>query len=451
VKKIDIKEVIDKSKMGRFHYILLISFMILTFFDGYDMFYLGNIIPSLIEEWNITQVQAGMLTSYGLLGMVIGALSLSILADKIGRKVSILISMISFAGFTLLASFSNDPTSFGILRFIAGLGLGGILPILNASLAEYAPKKNRVALVALMNIGAPIGGVLTSASAMYLLPNFGWRPVLWLGALPLLLTPLLFKIIPDSPAFYYKRNKKTELANVLNKIAGKKIYHSNDEFTLMLDERKGSSVKKLFMDKRSLTTLMFWIAMFMNLIALYGLSTWIPAIMLNAGYSLVSSLSFLLMLKAGAIVGAISGGRLSDRFGGKKVILLSFTLAFVTLITLGLQPNPIFSYMLLFIAGATISGTQMVSNSYISQYYPTEIRSTGAGWALGVGRIGGILGPILGGVVLSNTVPYAINFIVFAVPCLISALAFCFVRHKYNEKVTPAKIDQVEATVNVQN
>lgn len=452
MKKVDVKEIIDTSKFGRFHLNLLIALLFIVLCDGYDMFYLGNIIPSLIADWGITTVQAGAITSSGLFGMVIGALVLGTLADKIGRKASIFISIVVFSGFTFLAGFSNDHITFGILRFIAGLGIGGILPTLNASLAEYAPKKNRMTLIVLMNIGAPIGAVLTSVSAMYLLPDFGWRPVVWLGALPLLFLPLLFKIIPDSPAIYVKRNQKAKLANVLNRVVGENIYTENDEFTLTVDSKKGSSVKKLFMNKRAVNTLLFWIAIFMNLIVLYGLSTWIPKIMQNAGYSLVSSISFLLMLKAGAILGAIGGGRLSDRFGAKRVIYIYFMLAFVALSILSLQPSSTLSYILLFIAGATTSGTQMVSNGYISQYYPTEIRSTGIGWTLGIGRIGAIIGPILGGYVLSQNVPYATNFLVFAIPCLISAIAFWFVQENFGKASVAAETNKnLETAIKIQN
>lgn len=432
---VDVKTVIDQSHVNPFHIKLLITFIIITMFDGYDMFYLGNIIPSLIQDWGITTTTAGILMSSGLVGMALGAVILGMVADRMGRRFTVSFAIFTFSIFTFIASFAVEPIFFAICRFLAGLGLGGVIPVLNASLGEFLPKKRRIAIVTLVNIGAPIGGMLTSLTAIYIVPHFGWRPVLWIGSLPLFLIPFVLKVLPNSPEYNFRNRQFEKLSDVLNKITGKNIYNANDfKYTFTSQNVKNqSSVKSLFTDKRAVSTLLFWVAVFMNLVALYGLSTWIPSIMVQAGYSLTLGISFLLILKLGAIVGAVIGGGFTNRFNAKFVIVVYFIVGFIALIILGLKPPFIISYILLFISGAATNGTQMLMNSYIAQFYPTHIKATGTGWSIGIGRIGGIVSPIIGSLILSSiAMPYIVNFLLFAIPCFIAAISFFYVQEKYS-------------------
>lgn len=433
---VDIKKVIDGSKMNSFHFKLLFVFILLAMFDGYDMFYLGNIIPSLIREWQITPETAGMITSSGLFGMVIGALFLGMMADKLGRRQTIVAATVLFSLFTLIASFSMNAIFFSVCRFIAGLGLGGILPVLNASLGEVLPKDKRISVVTLVNIGVPIGSVLTSLVAMFIIPQLGWRAMLWVGALPILFVPLILKVVPNSPEYSYRQGRFEDLAQLLNRITNQTTYNAQTYTYIFRKDEKGEQKNKLFdlfVNHRALTTLIFWTASFMNLVALYGLSTWLPQMMVNAGYSLTSSISFLLILNIGSIAGAIVGGGLADWFRVKYVIVLYFATCFAVLMFLGFKPVALITYTLLFIAGATTSGTQMLINSYIASFYPSHIKSTGTGWGIGIGRIGGICGPLIGGLILGlGTLPYIYNFVVFAIPCLIAAIVILFVQEKYS-------------------
>lgn len=431
--KIDVSSFIDNQKFNRFHLSLLLSCIFIIVVDGYDMFMLGAIMPALMEDWGMDAVTGGKLGSYALFGMMIGALVFGPFADRFGRKTAILICTVIFSVFTFTSGFANSPDSFGIQRFIAGIGLGGVMPNLIALVTEYAPKKLKSTLVAIMFSGHAFGGIVASLGALALLPNFGWKAVVFLAAIPLLILPILIKVMPESYSFLIKVNKKEKLVQTLNRVEKDVTFSEKDEYVIHVSDDNDTSLKKLFTDKRGLSTVMFWVAAFMSLLVMYGLSTWLPKIMQNAGYPMGSSLLFLVTLNLGGVTGAIFGGKLADKFGSRKVLLVFFLLGFLSLSALSLRPSAFLLYALLFIAGATTTGTQINTNAYVSQYYPSGIRSTGVGWELGIGRIGGMLGPTLGGFLLSSQLPFHINFLSFAIPSIFGAIAILLVQEKYGQ------------------
>ncbi|MEI3614280.1 MFS transporter [Pseudogracilibacillus sp. SO30301A] len=433
MKEINVNNFIDNQNFKRFHLVLLISCIFIIVADGYDMFMLGAILPQLMEEWAMDSVTAGKIGSYGLLGMMLGAMIFGPIADRFGRKSVILICTFIFTVFTFTSGFANDPFSFGVQRFIAGIGLGGVMPNLIALITEYAPKNLRNTLVAIMFSGHAFGGILASLGALVLLPIFDWRAVVWVAGLPLFALPILYKVLPESYSYYMKENKKEKLIPILNKMNENDSFDKEDVFIMNKTDDTDTSFKKLFIEKRALSTLMFWVAAFMCLLVMYGLSTWLPKIMQSSGYPVGSSLLFLITLNLGAVVGAIFGGKLADRFGSRKVLITFFIIGFLSLTALSFRPNAIVLYILLFIAGGTTTGTQINTNSYVSQFYPSGIRSTGVGWELGVGRIGAMIGPALGGFLLSSQLPLQFNFLAFAIPCIIGAIAIWLVQEKYGQ------------------
>ena len=428
---VNVAKMIDESKFNHFHGVVLFWCAFTIIFDGYDLVIYGSVLPSLMEEWSLTPNQAGTLGSVALIGMMLGALIFGPLADKIGRKNVILFCIALFSLFTGLIGISSGSLEFGIYRFIAGLGLGGVMPNAIALMTEYSPKSLKSTLVSIMFSGYSVGGMLAAGLAILLLGQFGWRSLFFVGALPLLFLPLMYKTLPESPRFLLMKNESNKIGQLLTKINPTFTYRENQTFELMKTEETGAPVIKLFKNGRALSTIMFWITFFMCLLMIYGLNTWLPKLMDGAGLS-VSGLMFLLVLNFGAIFGAIFGGRLADRWNPKSVLLVFFILAAVSLTLLGWTTNIILLYILVAIAGATTIGTQIICNAYISQYYPTEMRSSGLGWALGIGRLGAIAGPMIGGILLTMGLPFYQNFLVFAIPGIIGALALCFVQEKYS-------------------
>jgi len=428
---INVSTKIDQSKFNKFHGLVLFWCAFIIIFDGYDLVIYGSILPSLMEEWSLTPNQAGTLGSIALIGMMLGALIFGPLADRMGRKNVIIFCIALFSLFTGLIGISSSPVEFGIYRFIAGLGLGGVMPNAIALMTEYSPKSLKSTLVSIMFSGYSVGGMLAAGLAIFLLPELGWRSLFFIGALPLLALPIMYKTLPESPRFLLMKNKSNEMGNILSKVDPSFTYRENITFEQFRTEEVGSSVSKLFKNGRALSTIMFWIAFFMCLLMIYGLNTWLPKLMDGAGLS-VSGLMFLLVLNFGAIFGAIFGGRLADKWNPKSVLLVFFISAAVSLTLLGWVTNIVLLYVLVGIAGATTIGTQIICNAYISQYYPTEMRSSGLGWALGIGRLGAIAGPLIGGVLLTINLPFYQNFLVFAIPGILGAIALFFVQEKYS-------------------
>jgi len=440
MRKININDFIETQKFNRFHLMLLLSCIFIIVTDGYDMFMLGAILPSLMEEWGMDAITAGKIGSYALFGMMIGALVFGPIADKFGRKKVIMICTAIFSIFTFTSGFSNDPSSFGLQRFIAGIGLGGVMPNLIALVTEYAPKKLKSTLVAVMFSGHAFGGIVAALGALALLPNFGWKAVVWIGGLPILAVPLLLKVMPESYGYFINKNNKDKLVETLNRINPVDQFSANDEFVMRVQNETDTTFVKLFTEKRAFSTIMFWVAAFMSLLIMYGLSTWLPKLMVASGYPLGSSLLFLITLNLGGVTGAIFGGKLADKFGSRPVLVTFFIIAFCALTALSFKPNSFLLYVLLFLSGATTTGTQINTNAYVSQYYPTGIRSAGVGWELGVGRIGGMLGPALGGFLLSSQLPIHYNFLAFAIPSIIAGIAILLVQEKYGQiKQTSSK------------
>jgi len=423
MRNIDVHEVIDNARFSRFHWMVMALCALLLIFDGYDLFIYGVVLPAIMQEWGLTPLQAGALGSYALFGMMFGALTFGTLADRIGRKKGIAICFALFSSATIVNGFASNPTEFGICRFLAGLGCGGLMPNAVALMNEYAPKRLRSTLVAVMFSGYSVGGMLAAGVGIYMLPRFGWESMFFAAAVPLLLLPLIFWLLPESVGFLVRQGRLVQARAILRRVDGERAIAADDQLLLTDTKGKGGAVLELFREGRALRTLCLWLAFFCCLLMVYALSSWLPKLMANAGYSLGSSLSFLLALNFGGMAGAILGGWLGDRFNLVKVMVAFFVAAALSISLLGFNsPTPLL-YLLIFVAGATTIGTQILLYACAAQFYGLSIRSTGLGWASGIGRNGAIVGPLLGGALLGINLPLQLNFLAFAIPGAIAAIA----------------------------
>src|SRR5690606_17173090 len=329
---------------------------LLLIFDGYDLFIYGVVLPVIMQEWGLTPLQAGALGSYALFGMMFGALIFGTLADRIGRKKGIAICFLLFSTATVLNGFASTPTEFGIFRFLAGLGCGGLMPNVVALMNEYAPKKLRSTLVAIMFSGYSLGGMFSAGLGIFMLPRFGWEAMFFLAAVPLLLLPIILWKLPESVGFLVRQGRTEQARKLLNQIDPSRALSLGDELVMSEVKGKSASVLELFRNGRGVRTLSIWVAFFCCLLMVYALGSWLPKLMANAGYSLGSSLSFLLALNFGGMFGAILGGWLGDRLNLAKVVVVFFALAAVSIALLGIKtPMPVL-YALITIAGATTIG-----------------------------------------------------------------------------------------------
>ncbi|WP_419224925.1 MFS transporter [Acinetobacter sp. A2] len=431
----NVNAVVDQAKFKPFHLKIVLWCVFVVIFDGYDLAINGVALPLLMQEWNMTAVQAGMLASTALAGMMFGAMLFGMLADKIGRKNVILICVTLFSGFTFWGGFASTPTEFGILRFIAGLGIGGVLPNLVALTSEYAPQKMRSTLVTTMFSGYAVGGILAALLGAWLTPSFGWEIMFYIAGLPLLALPLLWFFLPESLTFLVKKQQYERARHIVQQISPQENISSQTQFVLNEVQTPDASIAALFKNGRSMSTLLFWCCFFMCLLMVYALGSWLPKLMMAAGYSLGNSLMFLMAMNIGAVIGTIGGGILADRFHLKPVIIGMFLLGAFSLVGLGFNsPQPVI-YLLVAMAGASAIGSSILLYSFVAQYYPLTIRSTGIGCASAVGRVGAIVGPIIIGILLGMDLPHKMNFLAVAIPAVIGAIAVALIRLQSTSQV----------------
>lgn len=419
----DVHSIIDNAPFNRFHGLIVSLCALLLIFDGYDLFIYGVVLPSIMREWGLTPLQAGALGSYALFGMMFGALIFGTLADRFGRKKGIVFCFTLFSLATVVNGVASSPTEFGLCRFIAGLGCGGLMPNAAALINEYAPKKFRSTLMAFMFSGYSLGGMLAASVGIFMLPAYGWQSMFFVAVIPLLLLPLIVYGLPESIGFLIRQGQQDKARALLDRLSPGTRIEVDDALVIADSKGTGASVVELFRHGLAVRTAMIWVAFFCCLLMVYALSSWLPKLMAGAGYSLGSSLSFLIALNLGGMAGALLGGRLGDRLNLVKVVICFFAAAMVSISLLGINsPMPVL-YLLIFVAGATTIGTQILLYAGAAQLYGLSIRATGLGWASGIGRNGAIVGPLLGGALMAIELPLQLNFMVFAIPGAIAALA----------------------------
>lgn len=430
---IQTSQVLGNSKFNKFHLLVFLWCFFAITFDGYDVALYGIGLPLMMDDFKIDEIAAGAIGSYSVIGTMIGTFLFGSLSDVIGKKKAIAICLVIFSLFTFLSGLAPNADLFMIMRIIAALGLGGVMPILVAAMTEYSPKGKRALIVAIMYCGYSIGAIIASLLGMYFMENLGWRFLYWLSIIPFLALPFFLKQFPESVAYYLQKRNGEKIASILNKVDPDGNYKATDqyEYESITKNTKEFPIKKVFSDKRVVSTIAFWVAMGCSLLVITGLMTWLPKIMLEAGHGISSSLSFNLVLSVGQITGSIFGGMLVSRLGHRKVLIAMFSTGALSFVLLSLSSNSIILYLLIALAGACSVGTQNLVNPYVSEYYPREIRATGLSAAVGVGRIGGILAPVLIALLLTTNLNPQHAFMAFAIPALLGAIAFIVVQEKY--------------------
>ncbi|MGO4303624.1 MFS transporter [Cupriavidus sp. RAF12] len=431
MRQIDVCNVVDRSTFSRFHAGVLFWCAVIIIFDGYDLAIAGIALPSIMKDMGVSATSAGFMVSAALFGMMFGAIFLGTVADRIGRRKAIAICILLFSLFTAAAGLTSDPVLFAVSRFLAGLGIGGVMPNVVAQMTEYSPRRLRGTLVTLMFSGYSVGGMLAALLGRQLLEQYGWQSVFIAAGLPALLVPLLVKWLPESMSYLIRTGQDAPLRKIVAGLDPAYVHRSGDRF---VQPQGGAgdraSIRQLFEDGRGLSTGMFWVAFFMCLFMVYALSSWLTKLMASAGYSLGSALTFVLVLNIGGMIGAIGGGWLADRFSIKYVLMAMYALAAVSIALLGYPvPTPVL-FVLVGLAGASTIGTQIVTYAYAGQFYPIAARSTGIGWASGVGRAGAIIAPVLIGVLVSMALPLERNFLAIAVPGVLAMLAVACIDHR---------------------
>ncbi|OZF55537.1 MFS transporter [Rhodococcus sp. 14-2470-1b] len=406
-------------------------------FDGYDLVVYGTVLPTLLADSSqlgqLDPGTAGALGSYALVGVLVGALLAGAFGDRIGRRKTMLTCIVWFSVGMAATALAHNIGTFGVLRFLTGIGVGGLVETVGAMIAEFAPQGKRNLFNAIVYSGIPAGGVLASIAAITLEDSIGWRGLFWLGALPLvILLPLAFLRMPESPRWLVARGRGADAKAVCDRTGiPMPVAEANET---------GDRVGFAALARKPLLrpTALLGMMSFSGLLLTYGLNTWLPQIMSEAGYNAKGSLSFLLVLNGGAIVGGLIASRVADRTGPQKVVAVTFCLAALSLIVLTAQ-LPL-GVLLTAVAGAGVGaiGTQVLIYGYVSNYYPTTARAAGVAWCAGFGRLGGIFGPLIGGFLLGAGIASSTAFYLFAAVALMGALVTVAVPKRRTSVGAPA-------------
>lgn len=403
-------------------WVLGIAFVGLVF-DGYDLVVFGTVVSTLLHdpEWALTPGQAGAIGSYALFGMMVGALTAGAVGDFIGRRRLLIASVAWFSVGMGLTALAPNITLFGAGRLFTGIGIGALVAAAGAVVAEFAPPGKRNLYNAIVFAGYPVGGVLASLAALAILEPLGFRSLFWIGALPLVtLLPLAIIKLPESPAWLLSRGRIDE-ARAVSERTGVPLAESQDVPAKDAERARGGLIG-IFSRRYAIPTILIGFMSAGGLMLTYALNTWLPELMSRAGFSTKGSLSFLLVLNGGAIIGSLFASRFADRFGAKHVIVTTFSLAAVAIAVLTL-PLPVAAlFLLVAVGGLGTIGTQVLIYGFVSNYYDTSVRAAGVAWAASFGRLGGIAGPLAGGLLLATGIDLTWIFLTFAGVAVLGAL-----------------------------
>lgn len=423
---VDVVTAIDQARFSNAQKRIVLLCALIAMLDGFDTQVIAFVAPVIASMWGLPVSSFGAVFGAGLAGLMLGALIFGPAADRFGRRRVTIVTTALFGLFTLLTAWSSSLSMLLVLRFVTGLGLGGAMPNIIALTAEFAPARSRATMISLMFCGFPLGAVLGGLLAARMIPALGWESAFWVGgALPLLLLPVLIVWLPESIRFLAARGApETTLRAMLVPILGvERAYQVHFKFETAA--ANGLTVTKLFGKNRTGRTLLLWVVFFVNLLLLYFLVNWLPSLLRQAGIPLEKAIVSTVLLNLGGIVGALVFARLIDRLGPYRVLLGAYTAAAVATVAIGRITGADFSTLMLmvFVAGFCVIGAQISINALAASIYPTEIRSTGVGWALGIGRAGSIVGPVVGGLLVGTGLSVGSLFTAAAVPALIACVA----------------------------
>jgi AAHS family benzoate transporter-like MFS transporter len=374
-------------------------------FDGYDLVVYGTVVSTFLRDpseiGEVTPETAGALGSYALIGVLVGALLAGSVGDIIGRRKVMLTAYAWFAIGMGITALTTNTTAFGAMRFFTGIGVGALVATTGALVAEYAPPGKKNLANAITYSGVPIGSLLAALLAILFLESIGWRGMFWIGALPLVtLLPAAFFKMPESVAWLAARGK-IDRAQEISERTGVPVPYTAPgapETPGVVRAPGGrAGFAGLFSGDYIIPTVLLGLMSACGLLLVYSINTWLPELMLRAGFDAKGSLSFLLVSNGGAILGALFGSRFADRLGPKPVVATYFLIgaAAIILLTLSLP----LGVLLLFVAfaGLGTSGTQTLIYGFVANYYRTNVRGAAVSWCAGFGRLGGVGGPLLGG------------------------------------------------------
>jgi AAHS family 4-hydroxybenzoate transporter-like MFS transporter len=423
--RVNVRACIDERPFGRYQLLVTGLCALIVFLDGFDTQAIGYVAPAIIKEFGVSRAALSPVFSASLIGLMLGALIGGPVSDRFGRRPVLLGGMVFFGIMSLLTVMAGSIESLLVLRLLTGLGLGCVMPNAIALTSEYAPARVRSTAVMVMFCGFSLGAALGGLAAAVLIKDFGWQSVFVAGGvLPLVAAGAVWLWLPESVRFLVLNGgDKHRIAAIMQKIdpafAGKGVLFQADEH-----KETKFPVKQLFADKRALLTGLLWVVFFMSLMDLYFLSNWLPTVINDAGIPVGSAALITAMLQVGGTVGTLVLGRVFDKVSPFLALSVIYFLAAAFIVAIGVAGTSVGALVAtIFGAGFCVIGGQIGANALAAKSYPTSIRATGVGWSLGIGRIGSVLGPVIGGMLLSMHWDMRQLFLVGAIPVFVAGIA----------------------------
>jgi len=421
-----VSDIIDQRPLSRFQSITILLCGLVLVLDGFDTQSIGFLAPSMAESLHLSIRTFGPVFSAALIGLMISSLVAGPLADRVGRKWPIVISTLIFATFAIATGRATTFDQLVAFRFLTGLGLGGAIPNVVALTTEYAPKRLQQVLVTTLFCSMPFGALLGGLVSSVMLPHWGWRSVFYAGGiLPLVVALILIRVLPESIRFLIMSGTDRNIINrIFSHIAPDLTQEDLDCSPLRQDQRfKGIPVIHLFTEGRAVGTVLLWVPFFMNLLVLYFIISWLPALLHQTHMPVSAGIIGVSVFSLGGIAGSLLQGRMMNSWGSFAVLLSEFALCLLLIGSLAFVASFPLMMVVIFLLGCLVQGAQAGLNALSATFYPTSIRSTGVGWALGVGRTGSIVGPIFGGIMVSHNWTLQQIFFAGAIPALLAAVA----------------------------
>jgi MFS transporter, AAHS family, 4-hydroxybenzoate transporter len=428
----NVVELIDRQKISWFQLRIVLLGALALALDGFDNQAIAYVAPALKVAWHLRGGALGPVFSAGVIGVGLGSILIGPFADRFGRMRVLLFTVLFFALFSLLIAQARSIGALLLLRFCIGLGLGAVIPLVVVLCNEYAPQRHRAKMVTFMTCGYAIGAAGGGLLTVRLLPVFGWASVFYVGAgMPMLLAVALWFWMPESIRFLtLQAGASARVAAILRQINPELQFGPNTRFHMLTAEHDPATrqnaltqLHELFSEHRAVITMLLWICLFMNLIVLNFLNNWLPTLVIATGLPAPQALRAATALQFGGIFGIVGMGVLADRFGYYKVLAAVFAVGAAVIAVIGLVGASLSGLLAtIFIAGFTVIGSQMTLAALSATLYPTRIRATGSSWAFGVGRLCSIVGPLLGGIMITQHWATTTIFYIAAVPMLCAML-----------------------------
>jgi len=422
----DLLKIPDQAKLTSFQLgIMMICFVVVAL-DGFDTQSIAFVAPALRESWGVSPALFGPLFGAGLFGTMVGSIVLGSVADRYGRKPLLLISTGLFGIMSLLCATATSIETLGIYRFTAGLGLGGAIPNVLSLISEYSPRRVRSTVIVITFTGFPLGAVFGGIASARIIPQFGWESVFILGGiLPLVLLPVIFIGVPESLRYLtMRKNPQDRIRKILVRIEPGLGDLNLEQVASGMDTYKRIPVKSLFTQNRANWTILLWLLTFTTLLLAYFLVNWTPLVLVDAGIPHSKAILGVVALNLGGVIGSIIIGRISDRSGPFVPLGLAYGVGavFVAAVGIMIQAETTILLSLIFTVGLCVFGAQLNISAISANYYPVSMRSTGIGWNMGVGRLGSIIGPTVGGALVAYGLARGQLFLCAAAPAAIACL-----------------------------